>query len=98
LFSPRCHLFVAPRYFCFHHDAIFCRVTIFLFSPSRPFLLRHDTFVFTTMPSFVVPQYFCFHRDAIFCCTTIFMISPRRPFLLHHDILYLHETLSLAKR
>jgi len=49
----------------------FCCITIFMSSPRCHLLLRHDIFVFTTMPSFVAPRYFCFHRDAIF--------------LLHHD-------------
>jgi len=48
--SPRCLLFVAPRYLWFHRDAFF--------------LLRHNIYGFTESPSFDAPRYFCFHRVA----------------------------------
>jgi hypothetical protein len=52
--------------------------TILCFSSScHLLLLRHDIFVFATMPSFVEPRYFCFHHDAIF--------------LLRHDTFVFHR-------
>jgi hypothetical protein len=73
LISPRCLLFVAPRYF--------------RFSPPPYLSALHDSLFPTEMPLFQrLRQDSLFLPSRPFCCVMILLFSPRRHLLLHHDI------------